>query len=176
MSADTFTWVQEFLGGSGSRGRGGVRRALVVASALVLTTCSGGLASDEYVEIDTTGVYAATLDNIFTEPLLGDPVSDVVYVVDPSLTEWARLCGSSDTIDVEASAVIGEPCDLFWSIQDDAAYEFTESALTEIEDGLSPSVIRFVKVTADALLPGDGASAVAERGRRTMTLGATRIR
>ena len=51
---------------------------MVIASALLLTTCSGGVLSDEYVEIDTTGLYAATLDYVFTESALWDPVSDVV--------------------------------------------------------------------------------------------------
>lgn len=160
MSPDTIAGVQEFLGRNGSKGRGGIGRALVVATALLLTTCSGGVPSDEYVEIETTGLYAATLDYLFTEPLLGDPVADLMYVINPSLNEWTHFCGSSDAIDVEASAVIGEPCDLFWSIEDDAAYEYTESALTEIEDGLSPAVIRIVKVRADALLPADGAGHV----------------
>ena len=77
-------------------------------------------------------------------------------MVDPSLNEWTDFCGASDAIDIEAPAVIGEPCDLFWSTQDDAAYEYTETALTEIEDALSAAAIRFVKARADALLPADG--------------------
>lgn len=112
------------------------------------------LSSDAYVEIDTTGLYAATLDYLLSEDLYtSGPMSEVVYVVGPSQAWWARVCLPMQ--DGMAWSAVSQ-CDLFWPVQDDSTYEFTESAQTEIEDSLSPAVIRWVKVTSDALMPLDG--------------------
>ena len=122
---------------------------MVVVLALVVAACIGGQSSDDSVDQVAGGMYTAAVE--YLDSTVGLSESDLVYVVEPSLSEWITYCGTTDSPDVESAAALGEPCEVFWSIEDNPRFDFTPSAMAEIEEALSPASVTFVSDRVDAL-------------------------
>lgn len=130
-----------------------MRRALVVMvlSALLLTACSSDASSDEYVSMDTTGLYSAALEYLASEGHLTE--ADLYYVVQPSVAAWKRLCDGPDPFGEQPE--VGGACVVVSSIEDDTVFRFTAGSRREIESALQPASVIFVDDHSDALVVSD---------------------
>lgn len=120
--------------------------------AVLLAACTPGLSSDEYLSVDTTGLYAAALAQLDAEGHLDD--GDVVYVVQPSLGDWLSWCDEPDPFNEQPDT--GEACDVVPSIENEAKFTFAEGTVDEVEAALRPATVRFVNNYSDALVADDG--------------------
>jgi hypothetical protein len=127
------------------------RVGLVVA--VLLSACTPGLSSDEYLSVDEAGLYASVLAHLDAEGHLAD--GNLVYVVQPDLVEWQVWCDDLEFDDFNEQPDTADACAVAASIEDGAKFEFTRGAAAEVEAALQPATVEFVDSYSDALATDD---------------------
>ena len=117
---------------------------------LLVSACTDFAESDEHVQSEMSGVYAAALSHVGEEP-----ATDLVYVVQPEFDQWEMYCGTRESPDEELAAAVGQACEVFWSTEEASDYRYTSTAVSEIREALAPITVEFVDELADALEPAE---------------------
>lgn len=142
---------------------------LVLILAVIAAGCTSAQSSHEYVEMKTDDLYISVIEYLHSMDRLSD--AHLVYVVEPSLGEWVDYCGTKESPDWESAELVGAPCDVFWSIDNDQLFEYPLQARSEIEQAFSSSDVHFARDKTDVLEDGGPPPRPIKDGAALVSLG-----
>ena len=130
---------------------------------------ASGQSSHLYVEMQTDDLYRSVIEDLYSEALI--PETNLMYVIEPSVTEWDTYCGTKESPDLEAANSVGKPCETFWSIDNGSNFRYPSGAKSEIEEAFSPTRVQFVIDKNDVLEEGGPPPLPIKNGAGLISLG-----
>lgn len=130
---------------------------------------ASGQSSHLYVEMQTDDLYSSVIEGHNPTDITTE--TNLIYVIEPSLSEWDTYCGTKDSPDWEAAEWVGKPCDVFWSVDNGSMFRYPSGAKSEIEEAFSPTDVQFVTDKNDVLVEGGRPPLPIKNGAGLISLG-----